>query len=97
MLKNVYSRGMFGQKRAKFGLHSFWTHPSGIQQWPKIVAFPDLTLIFLYWRILGQLNDFEMKLTFKTLKRIEHFISIFDFIPYQKCYNLVSNRRYIVF
>ena len=27
MLKNVYSRGVGGQKRAKFGLRSFWTPP----------------------------------------------------------------------
>ena len=27
MLKNVYSRGVGGQKRAKFSLRSFWTTP----------------------------------------------------------------------
>ena len=33
MLKNVYSRGVGGQKRAKFGIPSFWTPPSCKWNW----------------------------------------------------------------
>ena len=49
MLKNVYRRGVGGQKRAKFGLRSFWT-PQNYENLRKIkilqqIIFEKMTIL----------------------------------------------------